>query len=76
MSKTDYTCIQSAKDKHANDGSSVQKEEKIKDFTKNGKGGGQVVFHCSFTDIEAHGDFVDHPEILREKNRILVAVKK
>ena len=39
MSKTDYTCIQPKKDKHANDGSSVQKEEKIKDFTKNGKGG-------------------------------------
>lgn len=58
MSKTDYTCIQPAKDKHANDGSSVQKEEKIKDFTKNGKGGGQVVFHRSFADIEAHGDFV------------------
>ena len=58
MSKTDYTCIQPKKDKHANDGSSVQKEEKIKDFTKNGKGGGQVVFHRSFTDIEAHGDFV------------------
>ena len=56
--KTDYTCIRPSKDKHADGSSSVHDKKQIKDFAKDGKGGGQMVFHRPFTDIETCRDFI------------------